>query len=172
MIAKTLQKILFASRWLLAPLYFTLLVALLAVLVKAAQEVWEIGVHIFTASETDTILALLDVVDLTLIGSLVILVIFSGYENFVARVNAAEHGNWPEWMSKIDFSGLKLKLLSTIVAISTIELLRAFMEVHDMPDRDLRWYVVIQLVLVTSGLIMALTDRFAPAHDQPTRDHV
>jgi uncharacterized protein (TIGR00645 family) len=171
MIAKFLERILFASRWLLAPLFVALIVGLVAVVVKAAQQVWEIGTHILTASESATILALLGLVDLTLTGSLVVLVIFSGYENFVSRVDAAEQGNWPEWMSRIDFSGLKLKLLSSIVAISAIELLRAFMDVHDVSDRDLQWYVIIQLVLVTSGLIMALTDRFGPSHAASEKDH-
>ena len=172
MIARLLEKVLFASRWLLAPLYLALIVGLVAVLVKAAQQVWEIGAHLLTASESDTILALLGLVDLTLTGSLVVLVIFSGYENFVSRVDAAERGNRPEWMSKIDFSGLKLKLLSSIVAISAIELLRAFMDVHDISDRDLRWYVIIQLVFVSSGLIMALTDRFGAGHASSEGDHV
>jgi uncharacterized protein (TIGR00645 family) len=160
MIARFLEKVLFASRWLLAPLYFALIVALVGVVVKAVQEVWAIGSHLLTATGSETILALLDLVDLTLIGSLVVLVIFSGYENFVSRVDEAGRGNSPTWMSRIDFSGLKLKLISSIVAISTIELLRVFMDVHDVPDRDLTWYVIIQFAFVASGLIMALSDRF------------
>jgi uncharacterized protein (TIGR00645 family) len=88
-------------------------------------------------------------------------VIFSGYENFVSRIDAAEHADWPEWMAKIDFTGLKLKLLSSIVAISAIQLLRAFMDVKNTGDRELWWYVVIHLVFVASGLVLALTDRLS-----------
>ena len=164
MIVKLFERTLFASRWLLAPLYLALVVGLVAIVVKAALDVWEIGLHLFSSSESETILALLGLIDLTLTGSLVVLVIFSGYENFVSRVDPTAHGNWPEWMSKIDFSGLKLKLLSSIVAISTIELLRLFMAVRDVSDRDLRWYVILQFTFVGSGLLMALTDRFGVSH--------
>ena len=92
---------------------------------------------------------------------LIVIVIFSGYENFVSRIDAAEHADWPEWMAKIDFTGLKLKLLSSIVAISAIQLLRAFMDVKNTADRELWWYVVIHLVFVASGLVLALTDRLS-----------
>lgn len=172
MIARFLEKVLFASRWLLAPLYFALILGLVAVLVKAAQQVWNIGTHLLTASESHTILAVLGLVDLTLVGSLVVLVIFSGYENFVSHAAAAERGGSPEWMSRIDFSNLKLKLLSSIVAISAVELLSAFMDVQEMSDRELRWYVIIQLVFVSSGLIMALADRLGAVRAPPEGDHV
>ena len=105
------------------------------------------------------ILELLAFIDLTFTGSLLIIVIFSGYENFVSRIDAAEHKDWPEWMGKIDFTGLKLKLLSSIVAISAIQLLRAFMDVKNTPDRDLMWYVGVHLVFVVSALLLAVTDR-------------
>ena len=102
---------------------------------------------------------MLAVVDLTLMASLIVIVIFSGYENFVSRIDASEHRDWPEWMGKIDFTGLKLKLMSSIVAISAIQVLKAFMNVPNTSDRDLMWHIVIHLVFVGSGLVLALTDR-------------
>ena len=93
--------------------------------------------------------------------------IFSGYENFVSRITTTGHEDWPEWMSKIDFTGLKLKLLSSIVAISAIQLLRAFMDINKTSDRDLMWYVIIHVVFVSSGLLLALTDRLS---EHPTKD--
>lgn len=161
MIERAIEKILFASRWLLAPLYLALVVGLVALLVKASQELVHIVKTMTTSSESDTILALLGMIDLTLTGSLVIIVIFSGYENFVSRINATDHPDWPEWMAKIDFTGLKLKLLSSIVAISAVQLLRAFMNIQNTSDRDLAWYVGIHLTFVVSGLFLALTDRIS-----------
>ena len=94
-------------------------------------------------------------------GSLIVIVIFSGYENFVSKIDEADHKDWPEWMGKIDFTGLKLKLLSSIVAISAIQLLKAFMNIKNMSDRDLYWLVIIHLVFVGSGVILALTDKIS-----------
>lgn len=161
MIERALEKFLFASRWLLAPLYVGLVFALVALLFKAAHHLWEMATHLLQASESDLILSILGLIDMTLMGGLVIIVIFSGYENFVSRIDAAEHPDWPEWMAKIDFTGLKLKLMSSIVAISGIQLLRAFMNIGNISDRDLMWSVIIHVVFVSSGLLLALSDRIS-----------
>ena len=116
---------------------------------------------VFSSKESDIILGILSLVDLTFTGSLVVIVIFSGYENFVSKIDANEHKDWPEWMGKIDFSGLKLKLMSSIVAISAIQLLKAFMNVGNVSDRELMWLVGIHVVFVGSGIILALPDRIA-----------
>lgn len=160
MIEKTLEKFLFASRWLLAPFYVMLVVALLGLLIKAGQETIHFIGHAVTASESDIILGVLALVDLTLTASLVIIVIFSGYENFVSKIDAEEHKDWPEWMGKIDFTGLKLKLVSSIVAISAIQVLKAFMNVKNVSDREMMWLVGIHMIFVVSGLFMALTDKW------------
>ncbi|CAN1570004.1 COG2862 Predicted membrane protein [Rhabdaerophilaceae bacterium] len=161
MIERILERFLFASRWLLAPFYVMLVFALGVLLVKAVQETAHFVLHAFSSSEAEVILGVLALVDLTLTGSLIIIVIFSGYENFVSQIDPGKSVDWPEWMGKIDFAGLKLKLLSSIVAISAIQVLKGFMNVKNMPDRDLTWLVGIHLVFVASGLIMALTDRIA-----------
>jgi uncharacterized protein (TIGR00645 family) len=166
MIENILERFIFASRWILAPFYVALVGGLIALLVKMGQHTYELALHLFTSSESDTILTLLGLIDLTLTGSLVVIVIFSGYENFVSRIDTARHADWPEWMAKIDFTGLKLKLLSSIVAISAIQLLRAFMNVKNMPDRELGWLVGIHLVFVISGLVLALTDRLSEGHSK------
>ena len=158
-IERHLERFLFSSRWLLAPFYVGLVVGLGALLVKLVQETIHVVAIAITASESDIILAVLSLVDLSLTGSLVVIVIFSGYENFVSRIDESAHRDWPEWMGKIDFTGLKLKLMSSIVAISGIHVLRAFMNLKQTSDRDLAWYVGIHLVFVVSGLILAWTDR-------------
>ena len=167
MIERILEKILFSSRWLLAPIYLGLIVGLVALVVKDVQHLIHIVPNILSSSESDLVLDILGLIDLSLTASLVIIVIFSGYENFVSRIVTAGHEDWPEWMSKIDFTGLKLKLLSSIVAISAIQLLRAFMAINKTSDRDLMWYVIIHVVFVVSGLLLALTDRMS---EHPAKD--
>jgi uncharacterized protein (TIGR00645 family) len=160
MIERMLEKLLFSSRWLLAPFYVMLVIALVGLLIKAGQETLHFISHAFTATESEIILGVLALVDLTLTASLIIIVIFSGYENFVSRIEADDHKDWPEWMGKIDFTGLKLKLVSSIVAISAIQVLKGFMNVGKVSDRELIWLVGIHMMFVVSGLFMALTDKW------------
>jgi uncharacterized protein (TIGR00645 family) len=164
MIERAFERFLFASRWLLAPIYASLVLGLVAVLFKACQHTYEIALHLLTATESEVILDVLGLIDLTLTGALLIIVIFSGYENFVSRIDVDQHRDWPEWMVKIDFTGLKLKLMSSIVAISAVQLLRAFMNLSNVSDRDLYWYVGIHVTFVVSGLLFALTDRWSGEH--------
>jgi uncharacterized protein (TIGR00645 family) len=160
-IERSLERFLFASRWLLAPFFVALVVALVVLMFKALQELWHFITHALTATESEVILAVLALIDLTLTGSLILIVIFSGYENFVSKIQHSDHEDWPEWMSKIDFSGLKLKLLSSIVAISAIQVLKAFMNLKNISDRDLMWYVGIHMMFVLSGVFMAWTDKIS-----------
>lgn len=160
-VERTFERFLFASRWLLAPFYLALVAALAVLLLKALQELWHFVSHALTATEAEVILGVLALIDLTLTGSLILIVIFSGYENFVSKIQHSDHEDWPEWMSKIDFSGLKLKLLSSIVAISAIQVLKAFMNLKNISDRDLMWYAGIHMVFVVSGILMAWTDRIS-----------
>jgi uncharacterized protein (TIGR00645 family) len=164
---KILERFLFSSRWLLAPFYVGLVVTLVMLLLKAAQELVHFVVSGLRSTEADIIVGALSLVDLTLTASLIVIVIFSGYENFVSRIDAAEHQDWPEWMGKIDFTGLKLKLMSSIVAISAIQVLKAFMNVKGLSDRELTWYVILHLVFVGSGLVLALTDRVSEGSHRP-----
>ena len=165
MIERWIEWFIFSSRWLLAVFYVGLVFALGALLVKFVQEAVHVVMITLTATEADIILSTLALVDLTFTASLIIIVIFSGYENFVSKIDVAEHSDWPEWMGKIDFTGLKLKLMSSIVAISAIQLLKAFMNVSKMNERELMWLVIIHIVFVVSGLVMALTDRLSDHGD-------
>jgi uncharacterized protein (TIGR00645 family) len=160
-IERNLERFLFASRWLLTPFFVALVVALAVLMVKALQELWHFITHALVATESEVILAVLALIDLTLTGSLILIVIFSGYENFVSKIQHSDHEDWPEWMSKIDFSGLKLKLLSSIVAISAIQVLKAFMNIKNISDRELAWYVGIHMMFVLSGVFMAWTDKIS-----------
>ena len=160
-VEKTLETLIFASRWLLAPFYLGLAISLVVLLIKFMAELLHIAVHAFTSTESEVILGVLSLVDMTLTGSLLVIVIFSGYENFVSKIDHSGHRDWPEWMGTIDFSGLKLKLLSSIVAISAIQLLKQFMSLNTVSDRDIFWLVLIHVVFVVSGVLLALSDRIA-----------
>jgi len=164
------EKALFASRWLLAPFYFGLAASLLILLVKFVAELWHMVHGAFVLTESDVILGVLSLVDLALTGSLLVIVIFSGYENFVSRIDHSAHEDWPEWMGKIDFGGLKLKLMSSIVAISGIQLLKQFMSLKSVTpenERVLFWLVIIHVVFVVSAVLLALSDRIAHVPHAP-----
>ena len=161
MIERWIEWFIFSSRWVLAVFYVGLVFTLGVLLVKFVQEAVHVIAITLTASEADIILSVLALIDLTFTASLILIVIFSGYENFVSKIDIAEHADWPDWMGKIDFTGLKLKLMSSIVAISAIQLLKAFMNVAKTPDRELIWLIAIHIVFVASGLVMALTDRYS-----------
>jgi len=156
-----LEKTLFASRWLLAPFYLGLAISIGVLLIKFMQELYHLVQKTFVASEAETILGVLTLVDLSLTGSLLLIVIFSGYENFVSKIDHTKHRDWPEWMGTIDFTALKIKLLSSIVAISAVQLLKQFMDVKGSSDRDLAWYVIIHVVFVVSSVLLALSDRLS-----------
>ena len=164
-IEKKLEHGIFLSRWLLAPFYVGLLIAAFVLLIHFLIELVHFVAHSFSATETEMIIGMLTLVDLTLICSLVLIVVFSGYENFVSRIDPAEHPGWPEWMSKIDFAGLKQKLMGSIVAISAVQLLKAFMTLGPTSDwMQLSWLVGIHFVFVVSALMLALTDRISDNH--------
>ncbi len=159
MIERPLERILFASRWAMAPFYLGLALSLLVLLVKFLQELAHFVGGVLTATEADVILGILTLIDLSLAGNLLLIVMFSGYENFVSKFDHAADQERPDWMGKVDFGGLKIKLLASIVAISAIHLLKAFMDVGTMSDRDLMWLTIIHVVFVGSGVVLALADR-------------
>lgn len=161
---RAFERALFACRWLLAPFYGALAIGLFVLLIKLLQELFHFITHAIEFNEAQTILGVLTMVDLSFTASLLIIVMFSGYENFVSKFDHTDHKDWPEWMGTIDFTGLKLKLMSSIVAISAIQLLKSFMDVKAYNDRELGWLVGIHMVFVISGILMALTDRIAAGH--------
>ena len=163
---RLIEAIIFASRWILAPFYLGLALALFVLLIKFMFELVHIAETAFTATESQVILGLLALVDLALTGSLVIIVIFSGYENFVSKFEAGDQDR-PDWMTKVDFGGLKHKLMTSIVAISAIQLLRAFMNIEQYDNTKLAWLAGIHVVFLVSMLVVALADRLSDDGDEP-----
>lgn len=154
-----LENAIYASRWLLAPVYFGLSLGLIALSIKFFQEIFHILPHIFSVSESDLILTLLSLVDMTLVGGLLVMVMFSGYENFVSTLDINEGKEKLNWLGKMDATSLKNKVAASIVAISSIHLLRVFMDAKNVPDNKLMWYVIIHLTFVLSAFLMGCLDR-------------
>ncbi|WP_312160406.1 TIGR00645 family protein [Phenylobacterium sp.] len=160
---------LFHSRWLMAPFYVGLVAALMALLVVFFNEAVHELSHLFVMKPNQAIMMVLSLIDLSLAGNLLLIVIFSGYENFVSKIDTADDEDRPSWMGTVDFSGLKMKLIASIVAISAIALLKAFMELSEgkeLSDRSLMWLVVIHITFVVSGVLLALMDWLAAKTDK------
>ena len=171
MLERGLEKLLFASRWILAPVYLGMSLALIALAIKFFQEVYHLLSHIFTTSESDMVLTVLAMIDMVLVASLVVMVMFSGYENFVSRIDVDDDTEKLGWLGKLDAGTLKLKVAASIVAISSIHLLRAFMNAPEIDNDKLMWYVLIHLTFVVSAVLMGVLDRIAFAsHREHTHE--
>lgn len=164
-IENKLETIIFSSRWLLAPFYLGLVLSIILLFIKFSQELSHLSLVVFSANEHDIVIGILALIDMALIGSLLLMIIFSGYEIFVSKIDVAGHKDRPEWMGKVDFSGLKLKVIGAIVAISAIDLLKAFMnipnEISETESNMLMWKVIIHMAFVVSGVLFALMDKIA-----------
>jgi uncharacterized protein (TIGR00645 family) len=154
-----LENAMYASRWLLAPIYFGLSLGLLALMLKFFQEVFHVLPSIFSMAESDLILVLLSMVDMSLVGGLLVMVMMSGYENFVSQLDIDEHKEKLSWLGKMDSSSLKMKVAASIVAISSIHLLRVFMDARNIETQYLMWYVIIHMTFVISAVLMGVLDK-------------
>ena len=184
-----LELLIFNSSWLLAPFYLGLVGGILILLIKFGQEFLHMVPQVLSGTESDIILMILTLVDMSLVANLLLIIIFSGYENFVSKINTDGHEDRPEWMGKVDFSGLKVKVIASIVAISAIELLKAFVNVGaelstltaaqsgawemNTADKVIAWKVVIHFTLVISGVLFAVMDKITettPKHSYKKHD--
>lgn len=160
MLERWIETVLFACRWLLAPLYVGLSLALLALGAKFFQEAFHVLSTVLASSEADLVLTVLSMIDIVLVGSLIVMVMFSGYENFVSRIEAAGTDALG-WLGRLDAGTLKLKVAASIVAISSIHLLRVFMDAQQVPNDKILWYVVLHLTFVLSAVLLGVLDRLA-----------
>lgn len=150
------------SRWAMAPLFVGLFAGLLLLVAAYFRELWVFAVSLPTATETQIIMGLLTLIDLVLVGGLIVIVIASGYENFVEKIDRADAPASPEWMTRISFSGLKMKLFASLMAICAITLLKALMRLEtDVSEVQVRWLVIANVIFVCAYGVLALTDRFA-----------
>jgi len=170
---RALEGGLFRARWLMAPFYVGLIAAVIALLVVFFQELihqipmlwtFDPATHAYAMTADDAIMLALSLIDLSLAANLVVIVMFSGYENFISKIDTGENEDRPEWMGTVDFSALKLKLVASIVAISGIALLKSFLELGDGMTFDeqardkLMWQVIVHVTFVVSGVQLDLMD--------------
>ncbi|CCQ12237.1 Uncharacterized protein UPF0114 [Pseudoalteromonas luteoviolacea B = ATCC 29581] len=153
-----LESMIFKGRWLLAPFFVGLLYAVLLLWIKFFKQLYEMSLIAFSDQESDLLVGILTLVDTALLAGLLLIIIFSGYENFVSKLDIGNHQDRPAWMGKVGFSGLKIKLISAIVAISAVELLKVFISSHSHSDSELAWKVGIHLTFVISGVLFSVTD--------------
>ncbi|MDC0611482.1 TIGR00645 family protein [Vibrio sp.] len=156
---KWIEKILYSARWIMAPMYLGLSLVLIVLTIKFFQEVYHALSMVFTASETDLVLISLSLIDISLVGGLIIMVMFSGYENFVSKIDVEEDGEKLVWLGKLDTGSLKNKVAASIVAISSIHLLKVFMNIQNIADDKIKWYLLLHITFVLSAFVMGYLDK-------------
>lgn len=159
------ERIILASRWLLVAFYLGLGVALAIYAATFFVKLWDFATHFIGLDETETILKILGLIDAALIASLVVMVIISGYENFVSRFD--QEGEL-HWLGQIDAGSLKIKVASTIVAISSIHLLQIFLNVPRYTDQQILWYTVLHITFIASALFLAIIDKISKKPQKST----
>jgi len=154
-----IERLIFASRWLQAPLYVGLIVVMALLAAKFFQELVHLTAILWTLNESRLVLAVLGLVDMVMVANLIVMVVISGYENFVSRLELDGVKDRLSWFGKLDAGSLKIKLASSIVAISSIHLLKAFLDVNEIPTEKLILLVVIHLTFIVSALMLAYLDK-------------
>lgn len=156
---KMIETAMYRSRWLLAPIYLGLTLALLALGIKFFEEAFHLILHIMEMKEADMILIVLSLIDIAMVGGLLVMVMMSGYENFVSQLDIPEGDEKLGWLGKMDSSSLKAKIAASIVAISSIHLLKIFMNASSHSNDQLMWYVIIHMTFVISAFLMGYLDK-------------
>lgn len=156
---RVFEKLLYSARWVMAPIYLGLSFILLALGIKFFQEVYHVLTHIISITETDLVLIALSLIDISLVGGLIIMVMFSGYENFVSKIDVDDNAEKLVWLGKLDTGSLKNKVSASIVAISSIHLLKVFMNTQNVPDDKIKWYLLLHVTFVVSAFAMGYLDK-------------
>lgn len=156
---KLIERGMYAARWILAPIYLGLSLALVALGLKFFQEIFHILPIVFSIKESDLILVVLSLIDIALVGGLLVMVMFSGYENFVSRLDIEGDSEKLSWLGKVDSGSLKNKVAAAIVAISSIHLLKIFVNADNVDNDKLLWYVILHLTFVASAFAMGILDK-------------
>jgi uncharacterized protein (TIGR00645 family) len=159
-LARTVGSTIFISRWLQAPLYLGLIVAQGVYVWRFMEELWHLVKDSGALSENDVMLLVLGLVDVVMIANLLIMVIIGGYETFVSRINLHGHPDQPEWLSHVNANVLKVKLAMAIIGISSIHLLKTFIDADKVSSETMLWQTIIHLAFVASAIALALIDRF------------
>lgn len=162
---RIIETLMYRSRWMLAPIYLGLSLALIALGIKFFQEVFHLLIHIVELKEADMVLVVLSLIDIAMVGGLLVMVMMSGYENFVSQLDVPEGGEKLSWLGKMDSSSLKAKIAASIVAISSIHLLKIFMDAEDVDNDKIMWYIILHMTFVASAFAMGYLDILARDKD-------
>lgn len=158
-IMQIISRVIFTGRWLQAPLYIGLLFILAAYVYRFLMELWHLMQHVNSSDNTQIMLGVLDLIDVVMIANLLIMVILGGYETFVSRLNLEAHPDQPEWLDHLDAGAMKIKLALALIGISSIHLLRTFIDPSKQSTEAVLWQVIIHLTLLVSALTIAFTNR-------------
>jgi uncharacterized protein (TIGR00645 family) len=164
--ARLIERALLASRWLLAPIYAGLGLLVIVLAVQFFRELVDIALRLGHARDADVIAATLTLIDLSLVAGLTVMVMLSGYENYISRLTVVETEKTVAWLGKLDSGSLKLKVAAALVVISAIRLLQGFMNIDAVPDDKLLWMTIIHLALVASAVAMTVAERIG-SPDRP-----
>jgi uncharacterized protein (TIGR00645 family) len=156
---KMFEKLMYSSRWIMAPIYLGLSLVLLALSIKFFQEIFHVFPHILSMKEADLILVTLSLIDIALVGGLIVMVMFSGYENFVSQLDVDDDADKLGWLGKLDAGSLKNKVAASIVAISSIHLLKVFMNAKQIDNDKIMWYLLLHITFVVSAFAMGYLDK-------------
>ena len=162
-----IEGFIFFSRWFQTPLYLGLILAQLFYVIEFSRELWRMCVQFRELTETTMMLGVLGLVDVVMVSNLLMMVIIGGYETFVSKLDLAGHPDEPEWLSQVNANVLKVKLAMAIIGISSIHLLRTFIEADQMSAKDLLWKTLIHLTFVGSAIALALIDRMSHYENAP-----
>ncbi len=168
---RLIETLMYRARWLLAPIYLGLSLALIALGIKFFQEVIHLLIHIIELKEASMVLIVLSLIDIAMVGGLLVMVMMSGYENFVSQLDVPEGGEKLSWLGKMDSSSLKAKIAASIVAISSIHLLKIFMDAQEVDNAKIMWYILLHLTFVASAFAMGYLDILA-REKGPSKYHV
>jgi len=153
-----IEVLIFNSRWMLVPFYLGLVFSIALLLIKFTKEFVGFVSIALTGSGSEVIISVLTLIDVVMIANLLIIIIFAGYENFVSKIDTGDSEDRPNWMGHVTFADLKMKLIGSIIAISAIELLKAFLSLENYTNTELAWQVGIHMTFVVSALLFAITD--------------
>ena len=165
-VQRNLSRGMFAARWIMAPLYLGLLVALILVVVKFVQKLVEAIPGFLTLSSNDAIFLVLTLIDLSQVANLVVIVIFAGWESFVGRLLGSQSNDGPVWLGGLDFATVKLRLIGSIVAIAAIQILETFVHIDEVKIQDAAWQLAILLGIGLVGVLLALADKLSEGHER------
>ena len=160
MFEKQFERVIYGTRWILAPIYLGLSLALVALTIKFFQEVFHLLPHVLELDESNIVLIVLSLIDIALVGGLLVMVMFTGYENFISRIDLDDGEEKLSWLGTLDTNSLKNKVAASIVAISSIHLLKVFMNAENIDNEKILWYVILHLTFVLSAVAMGALDGF------------